>query len=117
MCKIPEGSFEIGLDDTYGLEATPVHRGKVATFELDTFEVTVADYKKCVKAGKCSAAGGSSVHSLCNAEVAGRGNHPISYVNLEQASAYCDWAGKWLPAVRRVGVRGPREGRAPVPFG
>ncbi|MBI3245402.1 MAG: SUMF1/EgtB/PvdO family nonheme iron enzyme [Deltaproteobacteria bacterium] len=63
-------------------------------FAIDIYEVTVAAYRQCVEAGKCTApnTGGS-----CNWNTSDRAQHPINCVDWSQANAYCRWAGKRLP--------------------
>ncbi len=96
MCAIPAGTFQMGSTNGESDEE-PVHAVTLAAFELDEFEVTVSQYAACVTAGGCTAAGGGSVSSYCNAGVSGRDNHPINCVDWHQATAYCGWAGKRLP--------------------
>jgi formylglycine-generating enzyme required for sulfatase activity len=66
----------------------------VAPFALDLTEVTVDAYGKCVSAGRCSMPDGGN---FCNWGVSGKGRHPINCVDWNQATAYCQWAGKRLP--------------------
>jgi len=65
-------------------------------FSIDKHEVTVADYKKCVEAGKCST-DDLTKWGEYNWGIVGRGDHPINFVDWKQAKAYCAWAGKRLP--------------------
>jgi len=72
----------------------PVHPVSVPAFEIDKFEVTVAAYRRCVDATKCSppAFDGDG----CNWSQPGRDRHPVNCVAWIQASALCKWAGKRL---------------------
>ena len=86
----------MGSNNGYS-DQQPVHTETVGAFFMDEFEVTVDQYAACVSAGKCTAAGGSSVSEYCNAGVVGRGNHSINCVDWNQAVAYCTSVGKRLP--------------------
>jgi formylglycine-generating enzyme required for sulfatase activity len=72
------------------------HTVTIGAFLLDTTEVSVAAYAECVKVGKCSTEGITSFFT-CNSGTAERANHPMNCVDLGQATAYCDFAGKRLP--------------------
>ncbi len=65
---------------------SPIHSLKVSAFWMQRFEVTVEDYKKCVTAGQCTAAG---TGPDCNAAATGRDKHPINCVTWKQAGDYC----------------------------
>ena len=93
MVWIPAGTFAMGSNDRLPNDQ-PVHQVKLASYEIDVTEVTVAAYERCVRAGPCKQA--KSGHA-CNAGVAGREQHPINCVDWDQANAYCAWAGKRLP--------------------
>lgn len=74
---------------------------KVASFFIDQYEVTVAEYKNCVDAGKCSTENldknAEIVFTGCNWGNATRLKYPINCVDKTQADAYCEWAKKRLP--------------------
>ena len=102
---VPGGSFEMGSDAPEAeADEQPVHTVTVPTFEMARTEVTVSQYRACVRAGVCSA---PDTTEHCNWGVAGRGEHPVSCVDWDQAGEFCVWV-RWPPAVRiGVGVRGP----------
>jgi len=64
----------------------------VGAFWIDAREVSVRDYGDCVSAGKCGAAGAAAG---CTASSA-LGEHPITCVTRDQASAFCAWREKRL---------------------
>jgi formylglycine-generating enzyme required for sulfatase activity len=66
----------------------------VAPFLLDVTDVTAVAYGLCVKAGKCSEPGQGEYRTYGDA---GKANHPVNYVDWNQAVTYCQWAGKRLP--------------------
>jgi len=107
MVAVPAGAFTMGADDGSDAEK-PAHKvGISKPFFIDKTEVTVAAYKACVDAGKCTV---PSVHRpdiaedevlkfapMCNYGTPGRNDHPVNCVDLGQAAAYCDFIGKRLP--------------------
>lgn len=94
MITIPAQEFEMGTDQGEPDEAPP-HRVRVARFQIDRVEVTVADYAACVFAGKCAAALTSFSH--CNVGKPGMENHPVNCVNYRMATSYCAWRDARLP--------------------
>jgi formylglycine-generating enzyme required for sulfatase activity len=95
MVRIPGGTFTNGVGPNEELD--------VATFFLDTTEVTVAQYGQCVQAGACTARStgfweGEDWGSLgCNYGTPSKSNHPMNCVNWQDAANYCAWANKRLP--------------------
>jgi len=102
MVFIPKGHFFMGSDRGESDEV-PVRRVYVKAFEIDKYEVTVAQFRKCVDAGVCKVPEGLKgiLHSyeanLCNWGVTNRDNHPINCMRWKEADAYCRWTGKRLP--------------------
>jgi formylglycine-generating enzyme required for sulfatase activity len=72
----------------------PRFRTQVASFCLDTYEVTAASYAQCVEHGQCTEPHGSQ--SKCN--YGRREDHPINCVDWQQANAYCKSQGARLPS-------------------
>jgi sulfatase modifying factor 1 len=72
----------------------PQKQVAIENFLVDRFEVTVANYMKCVAAKSCTlpATGGA-----CNYGVAERLNHPVNCVDWYQANAFCSYRGHRLP--------------------
>lgn len=99
MVLIPEGPYLMGTDDKNALtSAQPAHEVNLKSFFIDKYEVSNAQYQKCVAAQYCtepednSSATRSDYYS--NPDYA---NYPVIHVTWYQASAYCAWAGKRLP--------------------
>ncbi|HOX60323.1 MAG TPA: SUMF1/EgtB/PvdO family nonheme iron enzyme, partial [Verrucomicrobiota bacterium] len=85
-----------------------------AGIEFTKTEVTVAQYRACVEAGKCSMpdAGGS-----CNWSQAGRDQHPANCVDWDQASAFCEWAEGRLPTEQEWQAEASDGGERQYPWG
>ncbi len=100
MALIPSGCFNMGDAFSEGSsDELPVHNVCITSdFYMDVHEVTNSEYAACVSGGGCTAPGYSSSYS--------RGsyygnptydNFPVIWVDWNQATAYCAWAGKRLP--------------------
>lgn len=103
MAFIEGGSF-VGADQ---------RAHAVASFFMSRTEVTVAEYRACVRAGRCPGdvlknSVGSPCHGGarcprrlqirgCNYHKAGRGDHPMTCIGVGQAMNYCAWTGGRLP--------------------
>jgi formylglycine-generating enzyme len=113
--RLPAGTFDMGsgaLDMQQGLalcrkEAyAPLcvqienmlraegHRHKVtlSSFELDRYEVSVAQYGACVTTGRCNPAGFQPGDPRFD-----QPNLPVSFVSWNDATAFCSFAGGRLP--------------------
>ncbi len=101
MVEVPGGTFTMG--DAPGKTET------IATFFIDTTEVTVEAYRQCETSGGCtkaasniewagaSAATQQEWSKLCNGGQSNRNNHPVNCVTWAQAEAYCRSVDKRLP--------------------
>lgn len=108
MIEIPAGSFLMGSNDG-DADEKPVHRVTLPMYYLDQYEVTMDDYQKCVRAGRCSTLEKTAKWDqgsaewvkkwspFCNVNQRGKGRHPVNCVDWSQAAAYCKLAGKRLP--------------------
>jgi formylglycine-generating enzyme required for sulfatase activity len=97
MVFIPAGEFMMGCtpkDSKCDSDEKPYHKVYLDAYYIDRHEVTVAEYRKCVEAGKCTP---PAIGDYCNWGKTGRENHPVNCVDWYQADAYCRWAGKRLP--------------------
>ncbi len=65
----------------------------VSPFNIDKFEVTVGEYRKCVKAGVCSKP--ANVKDCMPLD--GPGEYPANCINWFQAQTFCKWRGGDLP--------------------
>jgi len=116
MIRIPGGDFQfdvrgieiegdnwVGLDVQYAWEDSPrrshSHRMTVAAFDIDRYPVTNVDFKKFMEASHYHPA---DDHNFLRdwrdgAPSVGWENKPVTWVSLEDARAYAQWAGKRLP--------------------
>jgi formylglycine-generating enzyme required for sulfatase activity len=97
MVLVRAGEFFYGcnarVDGECFDDEQPGQTMSLPAFRIDRTEVTVAAYKACVDAGRCTAPdnGGS-----CNWATS-RADHPVNCVDWNQARTYCAWKGKRLP--------------------
>ena len=102
MVTIPSGVFMMGCNssiDSCLLYEEPYHEVNVPEFEIDATEVTVGQYRVCVRDnGICSepSAEGDLYSDWSNWQYSDRENHPVNFINWVQAKEYCEWAGKRL---------------------
>jgi serine/threonine-protein kinase len=98
MVKVPAGEFWMGcnekVDQECDADEKPGRSVSVDAFSIDRTEVTVAQYRDCVEAGRCT---DPATTGSCNWGQAGRDDHPVNCVDWSKAKAYCEWAGKRLP--------------------
>jgi formylglycine-generating enzyme required for sulfatase activity len=100
MVIVPGGNYDLGPNSGW---ARPARRVSLEPFALDRREVTNRQYAAFVDAQPATArrellprgwtlAGDGQARYL-----EGRGDHPVVYVDWDQAAAYATWAGKRLP--------------------
>jgi len=98
MVAVPAGVFLMGcneeIDDSCMPEEKPFRKVFVEKFFIDVHEVTVAEYRRCVKAGACVY---PPPLKGCNHSRRGRENHPVNCVSNIDAKAFCSFVGKTLP--------------------
>jgi len=100
MLFVPAGTFVMGSDTGGQEDERPAHRVTVASFFLDRTEVTNEAYTLCVSSGKCRAPlPASAGRGHFGPDSAFRGpEQPVSSISWDDASAYCGFVGKRLPA-------------------
>ncbi len=101
MVYVPEGAFTMGSDDSGYSDETPAHTVFLEAFWIDQTEVTNKMYALCVAAGKCDPPKFNSSYNRSNYFGAAEfDDYPVNYVSWTDASAYCEWAGGDVYAVR-----------------
>lgn len=91
MCLVPEGEFTMGSNEQS--DEKPPHQVVLDVFYMDQYEVTNILYKACVEAGVCAEPKSTNYYN--NSAYA---NHPVVYVDWNQAKAYCEWRDADLPS-------------------
>jgi formylglycine-generating enzyme required for sulfatase activity len=89
LVYVPAGEFTMGTNEEGDEE--PVHTVYLDGYYIDKYEVSNAQYQRCVEAGACEQSG-------CRNESAySAPDWPVVCVDWNQAKAYCQWAGARLP--------------------
>lgn len=92
MVYVPGGEFIFGSDEGKEDES-PQQVVEIDSFNIDKHPVTCAEYKEFI-----DATGHPTPRDWENGEIPeGREDHPVIWVSWEDATAYCEWAGKRLP--------------------
>lgn len=93
MVFVPAGDFLMGsseADPNADEDEKPRHLVYLCSYWIDRTEVTTAEYRRCVEAGRCSPGGLVSATFIAD-------DLPVVGVNWQQASSYCTWVGARLP--------------------
>lgn len=94
MVYVPAGEFLMGSADSDSQADSnekPQHMVYLDAFWIDRTEVTNAQYKQCVQAGKCKASSYADNFRFND------DNQPAVGVDWNDAQAYCQWAGRQSP--------------------
>jgi eukaryotic-like serine/threonine-protein kinase len=93
---IPAGEFNMGLDGGDDNEK-PMHTVYLDEYWIDRTEVTNAQYALCVAAGNCEKPEDLESQPSSLFIDKNLADHPVVFVDWNQAKAYCTWAGRRLP--------------------
>ena len=105
MAFIPEGKLPMGSPKGEGATFEnrtdgwrdyehDMHQVTLSPYFIDRYEVSAAQYAECVAANAWDPGG---TDDKCTAGDADKQDHPADCVTWEDASGYCQWAGKRLP--------------------
>jgi formylglycine-generating enzyme required for sulfatase activity len=97
--------YEMGVERSWVEGEQPAHRVCIDDpFWIDKYEVTNAQYKRCVGAGDCAPPGDPTYF-----DDPAYADHPVVFVDWHQARAYAEWVGGSLPneAEWEYAARGP----------
>lgn len=120
--SVPAGPFQMGCSagdsqcekDEGSPGGTTV---EVPAFLIDRHEVTVADYRRCVAAGKCTPPKTHRRNRYCNYDAPGRDGHPVNCIDWSQAAGYCAWTGGRLPTEPEWEKAARAGSTSPYPWG
>lgn len=89
--QIPAGELWMGCEPDCPANAKPLHKVELGPFQMDRYEVTVAEYAACVESGTCTIP--SDNLGGCNWGKEKYQQHPVNCLDWFQAKAYCEWKG------------------------
>ena len=92
MVFVPAGVFKMGANLERPGDEGPQHSVDLPAFWIDRYEVTNAEYWKCVEADFCSEPDDLRYYQDPEFE-----DHPVVFVSWYDAKAYCEWRHKRLP--------------------
>lgn len=93
---VPAGKFRMGRHLTKNDE--PIHTVYLDSFWMDRYEVSNAQYARCVAESACvRPVETSTINHASYYENPMFAQYPVVYVSWHDAAAYCAWAGKRLP--------------------
>lgn len=92
MVFVPAGTFPMGVSKPQPDDEGPQHDVYLEAFWIDRYEVTNAQYRRCVVADACP-----EPKDLRYYQDPAYADHPVVYVTWYDARDYCHWAGKRLP--------------------
>jgi eukaryotic-like serine/threonine-protein kinase len=105
MLLIPEGEFIMGLpDDEPGSSDNPLQKKYLKSFYMDRYEITNAQYKRCVAAGICKEPSlitdyPKTIHEDGKNwyKESSKSDYPVVGLTWRQAVIYCRSIGERLP--------------------
>jgi formylglycine-generating enzyme required for sulfatase activity len=100
MVSIPAEKFWMGcnekVDQACDDDEKPGRNIFLDAYSIDKYEVTVAEYRRCVEA-RGQGCTNPDTGENCNWGKSDREDHPINCIDWNRAQGYCQWIGKRLP--------------------
>lgn len=94
---VSAGEFKMG-SETGEVDEQPAHIVYLDAYYIDKYEVTNALYKDCVDARACKSPRQANSYTRTNYYDSPEfSDHPVVYVDWNQAKTYCEWRGGSLP--------------------
>jgi serine/threonine-protein kinase len=118
MVRVEAGEYWIGCDPKVNKgcfdDEKPGRLLEVDAFMIMHHEVTVAEYDRCVQAGKCDPPG---TDGGCTFGKQGKEAYPVNCVTWEGARAYCEYRGWRLPSEHEWEIAARGSHRHSFPWG
>ncbi len=113
--SFPAATVKLGDSEPGNRRVYPSREVFVDAYFIDTYEVSYAQYRLCVKAGFCSHPREPANTKGFDDYEAADDNLPVVWVDAFQAAAFCQWMGRRLPteAEWERAVRGDHYRRFP----
>jgi formylglycine-generating enzyme required for sulfatase activity len=97
MVQIPAGPFTMGMDGGKPKNG-PAHEVDLPAYEIDRFEVTNAEFATFAEQSSYQTYAEQQGNKNWTSVAEGKDSHPVVYITWNDATAYCEWAGKRLPS-------------------
>lgn len=98
MILIPDGPFLMGTDSTEDNDTNPSHVVNLSAYYIDKYEISNAEYQKCVDAGVCTELNREE-NFLKQLYVNWKKfeTSPVTFLSWHEAQIYCQWRDARLP--------------------